>query len=313
MNRPPLQQFRGYRQVIKPPIGAGTKKHLVNLDILDLCHRRDIIDIGRTGDERRQVRNINLHDALVLRVTRGQHGIHALGSPLEPILRDRIGCDQASFAAHLNRHIAEGEAFAHGHTRNNLSRVLDGAIIGSVHADLAHNLQGHIFGIDAEGQRAGEMHIDRRGDAEPGTPGSIGNGNIGRAHAGGEGSQRAISTGMAIAAHDDRARGHKAALRHDLVADTLLQNGYPLLTGEATNIAMQRGSGNGSGGNNMVEHDMRAVGIEDAPASVLRQLAKSLDCQRRRSIMAHHMIDIHHHRLSLLHRTAQFVAKNFFR
>ena len=154
------------------------------------------------------------------------------------------------------------------------------------------------------------MDIDCWRDKKPGSPGCIGNPDVGRAHASSKGSERPIGACVAIGPNDDVTRSNITTLRHYLVADALLQDTNVLLLCKRAHITMQRGRCNGRCWYDVVKHNMRALGIEDAPT--IRQFAKGLDRQGSRRIVAHYAVNIHHDGLALRYRTTQLVAKDYF-
>ena len=94
-----------------------------------------------------------------------------------------------------------------------------GLIPCPVHADHADEGQDHILAGDVGPQLPREMDVDGGGDLEPGLPGSHSRAHIRRTHAGGEGPQRAVRTGMGVRADDALAGGHQPLFRQERVFD----------------------------------------------------------------------------------------------
>src|SRR5712692_1678359 len=141
---------------------------------------------------------------------------------MQPCPRRGIRSNESSLAAHLNRHIAEGETLAHRHVLDQLSAIFDGAIVSAIHAHLAHNFKGHVFGVNPKGKRSYQADIDRARNTKPGTTRGISYPDIGRTHPCGKSTERSIGAGVTISPNDDIARNNVTPLRHHLVADTFL-------------------------------------------------------------------------------------------
>src|SRR6266699_49763 len=188
------------------------------------------------------MRYINFHNPFIVRITRPEQRIVAVGTTAQPCLHGCIRGNKSRFAAHFNRHVAEREAFTHRHLLNQRSGVLDSAIVSP---------------------------------------------------------------------NNDIARDYVTAFWHHLVADAFLQNADILLMSKSPDIALQCCCCNSRRRHDMIEDNMRPVWIENAPTTLMGQLAKCLNCQWGRGIMTHHTINIHHDRLSLLYSSTQLVTKDF--
>src|SRR6266487_833827 len=307
------QDTCGDGEIVQATIGAGPQEDLVDMDVFNFLDRDDVIHIGRARDQRRELRRVDLHHALVAWIVWREHRIFALSAPMQPGARRLIGRDETSFAAHLDRHVAEGEALADRETFDQVAGIFERAVVCAIDADAAFHFEGQIFGIDARLQIAGQAHIDGRRHAEPAPPSCVGNADIGRAHAGAERSERAVSTAMTVGSYDDVAGHDVAHLRHHLVADPLLQDIDVLLLGKRAYIAMQGRGGDGRGGDDMIKDDMCALRVEHAPTRLRRQLTKRLNRQWRGRVVTHHAINLHNHGLALLYGTAQFMSKALLR
>src|SRR5216683_4635085 len=257
------------------------------------------------------MRYINLHNPFIVRITRPEQRIVAVGTTTQPCLRSCIRGNKSRFAAHFNCHVAEREAFTHRHLLNQRSGVLDSAIVSAINANPAHHFKRHILCIYARRKCSRQANVDGLGNAKPGPSCSIGYPDIGRTHAGRKGSEGAISTGMAISPNNDITRDYVTAFWHHLVADAFLQNADILLMSKSADIALQCCCCNSRRRHNMIEDNMRPAWIENAPATLMGQLAKCLNCQWGRGIMTHHTINIHHDRLALLYSSTQLVTKDF--
>ena len=239
-----------------------------------------------------------------------QHGIWVVNTTIQPGPRGCIRGYESSFAAHLNRHVAESETLAHRHLLDQLSRILDGAIVGAINPYCAHHFKSYILGINTKGKPSQYADIDCWWDKKPGAPGCIGNPDVGRAHARGKGSQRPIGAGVAIGSNDDVTWTNITAFRHHLVANALLQDGNVLLLCKRAHIAVQGGRCDGRRRYDVVKHNMRPLGTEDAPT--ICQLAKGLDCQGSRRIVAHDVVNVHYDSLALRYSATQLMTKDYF-
>src|SRR5579884_1813609 len=148
------QDIGGDCQIIKASVSAGSQEYLVNLHLLDFFNRYNIVHIRRAGNQRFQSRNVDLNSSFIARVVRREQRIVTLGTPAQPLLGDSIWRNQSGLATHFNRHIAEREAFAYRQMRNEFSSIFDGAIVGSIYAQVTHDFERDIFGIDAERKRS---------------------------------------------------------------------------------------------------------------------------------------------------------------
>src|SRR5437588_2723027 len=185
-----------------------------------------------------------------------KHGIIAISTATQPFARRLVGSYQARLATHLDRHIGEGKTFAHRETLDDLASEFNCTIVRTVNTNATHYLQCHILGKDTMLQFTHHIDIDSLWDTEPTPPGRIRYANISRTHASTKSSKSSIRAGVAISAHNNATRYHKALLRHDLMADPLLQDTDILLLGERTGITMQSCRCNCRGRNNMIKDNM---------------------------------------------------------
>ena len=209
------------RPLVQVPISTWSSLH-----VAELARRMDVVDGVRRRDHRHELVDEDELGALVGRVVVGRQrapvGLAALGG--EERLRRLVGGDEAGLGARLDRHVGERQARVHRQRLDRRAAELERLVGGAVGAEPADEREDDVLGLDAGRQRAADLDAERLGHAQPGLAGRHADRHVGRAHAGGEGAQRAGRARVGVGADDDVA-GLGEALGDALVADALVDVG----------------------------------------------------------------------------------------
>src|SRR5262249_47966580 len=225
---------------LEPHVGERTFRRLPLALVRDLGgdrhaagDRGDLLGARAPGDERRQLRGPQFD----LAVERGAGGrpqffpiaprripLRTLGG-LGPILEIRerrlVGLDHAGARTRFDRHVANRHAAFHRERTDRLARIFDRVTGAARGADLADDGEDGVLGGAAGRQLAvaARPHVLRfLLDQRLGREHVL---DFRRADAVGERPERAMGRGVAVAAHDGRARQGEALLRADDVNDAL--------------------------------------------------------------------------------------------
>ena len=171
----------------------------------------------------------------------------------------------------------------HRHGVRRRAGELEGAVGGAAGADGADEMEHQVFGVDAPGELAGEDDLPGGRHAQPGLAEGHGHGDVGRAHACGEGAQGAAGAGMGIGADGDLAGAHVVLGRQD-VADATADFGEdgPRPGSELAQEQVVVRELAAGAGRRVVEEDDAAVGAGELLDAELLDLA---DRQRPRAVL----------------------------
>ena len=272
----PLQNSSGLPQVLDAPIGAGADHHLVDVQAGHLADHLGVLGEMGHGDGGFQLVQIDDYLPCVDRIGIGLKGLAGTAHPAVDILHGLLVYGEDSvLAAGLDGHVGDGEAVVHGQGGHALPGELQGLIQGTVHPDLADQVQDHILAADAGLELPLQGHLDGRGDLEPQQAGGHARSHVGGADAGGEGTQRAVGAGMGVGPHDDLSRGGQPLLGDQGVLYAhlahVVEMGDAVLMGKLPCLLAQLGRLDILAGGIVVQHNGDPVLVKDlGEASLLK-------------------------------------------
>ena len=165
----------------------------------------------RASDGRLQGRQVNLDLLLVFRVCISlKHRDLTAYAPLDVCHRLFIDRENAVLCARLDRHVTDRKAVVHGQGGDALAHKLHRLIQCAVHADLADDVQDHVLAGHPWAEFALQHKFDCARHLEPRLARRHTGGEVGRANAGRERAQRAVSTGVAVRSDNELARRGQA-------------------------------------------------------------------------------------------------------
>ena len=216
-----LQHGSGGSHVGQLAVGAGTDDDLVDGNVLALgCGMSVLRQVGICHGAV-HLTQIDLDGALILGVLVGlKHGPGTDGAAFHISQSHIVHGEDAVLGAGLDGHVGNGQTVIDAQVCNAGACKLQRLIAGTVHADHADQGQDHVLAGDIGLQFAGEVHLDGRGNLEPGLAGCHGGAQIGGADAGGECAQSAVSAGVGVSADHGIAGANQTLFGQQGMLDT---------------------------------------------------------------------------------------------
>ena len=167
----------------------------------------------RTGHHGFLAGHVDIHHALVhgAFVSGQAHG-HAGTAVLGAVLAgELVHGEQAHLAAGFDGHVGHGQTAFHRQGIDDGTTEFQGLVQGTVHADGLDEQQHQVLAAQPLGHLAVDVHADGRGHLDPGLAQGHAGGDVGGAHARGEGADAAVGAGVAVRADDHVTGAHQAA------------------------------------------------------------------------------------------------------
>ena len=187
----------------------------------------------------------------------------------------------------------------HGQRLYGRPAELERLVGGSVGAQPADDREDEVLGHDSVGEPPADLYAKGLGHAQPRLPGGHADGDVGRAHAGGEGSERACHAGVRVGPDHHVARLGEA-FGDALVADTHLDVGERRagLVAEAPDGLVSVGELGARRGRGVIdeEHGPRHLELQAA------EVAELLDGERPGAVLGQGKVDQRDHDLTGGHR-----------
>ena len=249
-----------------------------------------VVDRVRRRDDRHELVGDERQRALVDGAGVGSDRTKVVGAALrrKERPRDLVGGHETRLGARFDGHVGQREAFVHGQRLDGRAAELERLVGGAVGAQAADDRKDEVFGGDAVGKAPADLDAKRLGHAQPGLPGRHADGDVGRAHAGGEGAQGAGRAGVRVGADHQVAR-LGVGLGHALVADAHLDVGErrSALFAEAAHELVCVGELDARRRRRVVDEEHRGGHLDVHPA----QVAKLLDGQRSGAVLGDGQVD----------------------
>src|SRR5690606_27574250 len=133
-----------------------------------------------------------------------------------------VGCDQSPPGTHLDAQVAEGHPLLHVEVADRLAGILHEVAGGSARGELPDHVEGHILGTYALSELS--LEVDPHGFGPRLQDALRGEYHLhfAGADAEGDGAERPVGGGVAVATDDGHPRLCKAILRSDHVNDPVL-------------------------------------------------------------------------------------------
>ena len=123
---------------------------------------------GRWGNHALQLVEVVLQGPAVLRVGVRLHGgVLSPDEVLDVIFCFIVAGEDSGLSAGLDGHVGDGEPVGDGHVVDSLSAELERLVVGTVHPDVADDLQHEVLSSDVFPELAVEDDLDGLGDLEP--------------------------------------------------------------------------------------------------------------------------------------------------
>ncbi len=312
-----FENFCGDFQIAQAPVGAAADKRLIDFDIVGNC-LAEAVPVGRkkrVGDDRFERIDVDFEgfgvDGVVVAVMNLRFACERFVG--EKRFGDLIDGDDAAFGTRFDRHIAHAETVVHTQMRDGIAGEFEGTVKRPVDADAADDFEDDVLAGRKRTGFAVQDDLDRFRDFEPVAAGHHRERKVGRAHAGAERSECAVGTGVAVGADNDVAGDDKPFFGqqgmldpHIFFVEKVL---HAVFLGKITADARLIGRCDVFGGNEVVEHNAKAVGIGKLGRTALFERA---DGDGRGDVVADDHVDRYADDFARMHGAARMFGKNFF-
>ncbi len=286
-----FQDRRRHPQLVNTPVVAGTKKRLIDPDLIHLRKRLHIIHKMGLRHHRlylREVILIYLHKRSIF-ITLIK--ILITSSMLFHKCRHFfIRLHNSGLCACLHRQIAQYKPVVHAEFMRSFARKLHDLIVTAISADIPDNGQNQIPWIYPFPEFSRQVKTDRLRHQNPGFSRHHRIQKIRAANPCSESAHRSIGTGMGIRPHNKLSRLHKI-LQHNLMADALsFVKRDAMLPGKLPHLFMRRGSFRILRRNIVIDNKYQLILIRNP--RLFQLIMKHIDGQMRRPVIAHQIIHI---------------------
>ena len=121
-----------------------------------------------------------------------------------------VRSEQTHLASGLDGHVGHGQTALDIQSVDDRAVEFQGLVQRAVHADGSDQAQDKVFAAHPAGKGSGIGDADGGRHLEPGFAQGHSSGDVGAAHAGGEGRHPAVGAGVTVRAHQDVAGPHQA-------------------------------------------------------------------------------------------------------
>ena len=235
------QQRRDLEHIEQGRIRARADADLIDLRARERRHGHDIVRAVRAGDHGLERVEVDVDDAVIVRVRvalqRGEVRRAPLGG--EKCARHGVRREDRRRRAELRAHVRDRRALGHGQRRDARTAPLDDRADAALDRQDAQQLEADVLGGDERAQRAGEVDLEhfRHGDVVRAA--AHGDRDVHAARAEGQHTDAAAGGRVAVRA-DERLAGLAEALEVHLMADAVAGAREPdaMLCGHGLQVAV---------------------------------------------------------------------------
>ena len=235
------QQRRDLEHIEQGRIRARADADLIDLRARERRHGHDIVRAVRAGDHGLQRVEVNVDNAVILRVriARERDKVRRASLGREKRARHVVRREDGRRRAELGAHVRDRGALGHGQRRDARAAPLDDRTDATLDRQDAQQLEADVLGRDIGPQRAGEVDLEHLRHGDIVRAAAHGDRDVHAARAEGQHADAAAGGRVAIRA-DERLAGLAEALKVHLMADAVAGTREPdaVLCGHGLQIAV---------------------------------------------------------------------------